>query len=253
MTYYESRADKPNYLSIGRRDCLTPHPHFHNAFETVIVLDGEIEVSVNGVKNKLVKGQGCLMHSLDVHYYNYDKEFSAFLLVAGDTYVKGLEGLDDFKSISTFFTVDESVITFVKTLAETGQNKTSLENLSNIALLFAKISANGKPIYERVKQNGFIIELFQYIHANYKKHISVESIAKEFGYSRGYVSTLFCDYTGERFNTYLNRIRVRSAKADLDKKVGGSVLDIAFANGFESANTFYRAYKNEYGEHPVRK
>ena len=119
--------------------------------------------------------------------------------------------------------------------------------------MFDKISANGKQIYERVKQNGFIIELFKYIHANYKNHITVESIAKEFGYSRGYVSTLFCDYTGERFNTYLNRMRVRSAKADLEKDTGDSVLEIAFANGFESANTFYRAYKSEFNEHPVRK
>lgn len=253
MAYYESRADKPNYLNIVCRNALTSDPHFHNAIETVIVLDGEIEVSVNGVKNRLTKGQGCLIHPLDVHYYTYSGNIKVFLLVAGDAYVSGVQDLDDFKNINTFFSVDEEVISFAKKLASDWQMQTSLTNLANIAMLFAKISATGKPLYERVKQNGFIIDLFKYIHANYKERITVESIAKEFGYSRGYVSTLFCDYTGERFNTYLNRIRVRSAKADLDKKTGESVLEIAFANGFDSANTFYRAYKNEYAEHPVRK
>ena len=253
MAYYESRADKPNYLNIVCREDLTSHPHFHNAIEMVIVLDGEIEVSVNGVKNRLTRGQGCLIHPLDVHYYACSTDIKVFLLVAGDAYVKGVELLDDFKSISTFFAIPDDVSCYAEDFANDWQHQTSLINLSNIAILFDKISANGKQIYERVKQNGFTIELFKYIHANYKNHITVESIAKEFGYSRGYVSTLFCDYTGERFNTYLNRMRVRSVKADLEKDTGNSVLEIAFANGFESANTFYRAYKSEFNEHPVRK
>ena len=253
MAYYESRADKPNYLNIVCREDLTSHPHFHNAIEMVIVLDGEIEVSVNGVKNRLTKGQGCLIHPLDVHYYACSTDIKVFLLVAGDAYVSGVQGLDDFKNINTFFVVNEDIISFAKMLAKEWRVQTPLTNLANIAMLFAKISEKGNALYDRVKQNGFIIDLFKYIHANYKEHITVESIAKEFGYSRGYVSTLFCDYTGERFNTYLNRIRVRSAKADLDKKTGESVLEIAFANGFDSANTFYRAYKREYFEHPIRK
>ena len=71
-------------------------------------------------------------------------------------------------------------------------------------------------------------------------------IAKQFGYTSNYFSSLFNKYMAMNFNDYLNYVRYEKAKSMLsDASNKLTVLDVAEACGFGSMNTFYRA-KNKF-------
>ena len=122
---------------------------------------------------------------------------------------------------------------------------------AKLMYLFANLLKNPQNIALENKQNQLVKELFSYVHQNADKKLTLEAVAEKLGYSRGYLSGLFSACTGVRFTDYVNRLKILRAKELLDKNDGKRVLDIAFDCGFESANTFYRAYKKEFGKAPL--
>jgi AraC-like DNA-binding protein len=81
--------------------------------------------------------------------------------------------------------------------------------------------------------------------------LSPARIAAACGISTRKVHALF-EPTGETFCQYLMRRRLAAARAALASEgwAAGSVTQIAFAHGFNSLATFYRAYQAAYGETP---
>ena len=251
MGFYEHAADKKGYFNIGVRvgKMNETKAHFHNSLEIYVVLRGEIEVTINSVKRVIKAGEACISNSFDVHYYNKtnDDNYLAKVIMVNKSY---LSSFDD--NIGNFVTLSSSALDFIEKLTTEYKSDSTLMRTAKILYLLALISDNPENLTQKAPKSDIVTEILTYIHENFTDKITVQSIADKFGYSRGYVSTLFSSYTGERFNSYVNRLRVSSAKKMLDKKGSDKVLDIALANGFDSANTFYRAYKKEYGKPPVR-
>ena len=95
---------------------------------------------------------------------------------------------------------------------------------------------NDKTSYDLVKC------ILLYIEENYKSTITLDSIAKHFGYSKYYFSHLFNKCFRCNLNDYLNLVRCRhSISFVIDENM--SVADAAFAAGFVSMRTFYRTFK----------
>ena len=78
------------------------------------------------------------------------------------------------------------------------------------------------------------------------------ALSREFGYSREHLSRILGRYLSEGWNGYVNRLRARRAEEMLSERPGENVLKIAYECGFESPNTFYRAYRREFGKSPRR-
>lgn len=88
-----------------------------------------------------------------------------------------------------------------------------------------------------------------YIKENFRKEISLASIAEEIMITAGYLSTLFKQYTGKSFVDYLNHYRMEQAC----KLLRNSLLknyEIAYAVGFNDERYFTRMFKKYYGVCP---
>ncbi len=86
----------------------------------------------------------------------------------------------------------------------------------------------------------------EYISANYMYDISREGIAAHVQMSPGRFGIAFLQYTGKKFGEYLNDVRIDRA-CELLAQSRMSILDIAFASGFESISTFSRAFQKKTG------
>ena len=76
--------------------------------------------------------------------------------------------------------------------------------------------------------------------------MTLESIAKEFGYSPAYLSRMFQKYAKMNYKTYLDNIRLEHAYKALmnsDRPIG----EIALNNGFPNSKAFARVFKKKYG------
>ena len=102
------------------------------------------------------------------------------------------------------------------------------------------------------RQEENLCKILEYIERNLKEEISLSTLSKKFGYSKEHLSRLLNKVLGVGFLEYINVLRVKQAKKLLDKKDGRTVIEIAYLCGFNSPNTFYRAYKKVYGISPKK-
>ena len=81
------------------------------------------------------------------------------------------------------------------------------------------------------------------------KTVSLDSISKDFGYSKAHVCKLFKKHYNSTFSAKLNEIKIlRAKKMLLDTNM--SIADISCELGFESTEYFHRLFKKELGLTP---
>jgi len=96
-----------------------------------------------------------------------------------------------------------------------------------------------------------IAEIVNYIHANYKKRISLNDLADQLFLSVPYLSKYFKRKMGMNFVDYVNNVRLFHAVDDLlytDK----SIMNVALDNGFASTAAFNKLFKNVYNTKPLK-
>lgn len=101
--------------------------------------------------------------------------------------------------------------------------------------------------YKNIQQ--VIEEIDRCIREKQDEVISLEQLAKKFGYSEYHFSRKFKEVSGMQFRDYLRYRRLAFALKQL-RDTSDSVLDIALDYGFSSNEAFTRAFKEAYGLTP---
>lgn len=91
--------------------------------------------------------------------------------------------------------------------------------------------------------------IIYYIHLNYHEDIALSTLARHFHYNENYLSDLFNVQTGQGFTDFLHEVRVFHA-CSLLATTERAVNDIGFDVGFNSTETFLRAFKKLKGMTP---
>jgi CheY-like chemotaxis protein len=93
------------------------------------------------------------------------------------------------------------------------------------------------------------LKAMAYIHTHYTESISRCDVAAHVGLSERHLTRCFHQEVGMTPITYLNRYRVRQAKALLEKQAKG-ITEIAVEVGFSSSSYFTRVFRQEVGVSP---
>ncbi|MBQ8410096.1 MAG: AraC family transcriptional regulator [Clostridia bacterium] len=103
---------------------------------------------------------------------------------------------------------------------------------------------NSKP-----DENQALRTVVQYCSQNFTKDLSLAILEEELHLSKYYISHLFGDKLGIRFNDYINSLRV-SESCRLLRATNTSITEIADASGFGTLRTFNRAFIKQMGLSP---
>ena len=104
---------------------------------------------------------------------------------------------------------------------------------------------------EPVAEGGVTVtdRIISYLHKNYQKNITNESLAKEFNYHPNYISSLIRTRTGMSLHRYFLHIRVRRAITLLET-TDLSVTEIAREVGFCDVSYFSNYFRKVTGRAP---
>ncbi|MGN7938969.1 response regulator transcription factor [Virgibacillus sp. 6R] len=91
-------------------------------------------------------------------------------------------------------------------------------------------------------------KLIDLIHKEYNQSLRLETLADVFNYNSAYLGKLFKNYTGEYFNTYLDKVRIENGKKLLEK--GYKVYEVAEKVGYANVDYFHRKFKKYVGVSP---
>ncbi|WP_413376058.1 response regulator transcription factor [Alkalihalobacillus sp. 1P02AB] len=91
-------------------------------------------------------------------------------------------------------------------------------------------------------------KLLVLINNNYHENLKLEKLAGLFNYNSAYLGKLFKSYTGEYFNTYLDKVRIKNAKKLLLE--GLKVYRVAEIVGYNNVDYFHSKFKKYVGLSP---
>lgn len=90
-------------------------------------------------------------------------------------------------------------------------------------------------------------EIVAYVQDNYgDSNLCLDSVADRFHISKGYMSQFFKEQAGENFSDYVEMLRLKIAR-ELLAGTSKTIAEIAESTGYNSSNTFCRAFKRSGG------
>lgn len=121
------------------------------------------------------------------------------------------------------------------------------EQFSRLGDICLELSGSTK---KSVSAKSYKESLVTYIEENFQNpDLYAGLIADKFSISTKQVGRIVKDFTGYGFSEYLEHLRMEKA-LELLTNTGESVANIAAKCGFNSANTFYKAFKKVFGVAP---
>ena len=96
-----------------------------------------------------------------------------------------------------------------------------------------------------------IIQICEWIKANYYHPFTVSGLAAEFGYQPDYLSNLFKKQTGTTLTQYTNKIRIETSK-NLLTNYGLSIKEAAYSCGFPDEKYYMKIFKKTEGITPTQ-
>jgi AraC-like DNA-binding protein len=244
-SFYELEAERNNYYYFKKKHIDFEGAHFHSAIELLIVIKGQVEVSINGKKRTIESKEGVFVDSFDVHSYKCSKDSLIYVLVGNNRYFSDFFNFTNNKKPTSIFKIDnlDKIDILYKEFESLNKNK-EVYFLGLINIILSYIMQDND-LFEKKENNdsSLICSILKFVDEHYQEDLSIDRLSKEFGYSKEHLSRLLHKYLNENWNNYLNRKRINIF---FEKRKGNphkNILELAFESGFNSQSTFYRAYR----------
>jgi len=258
MSIYEKEAEQSGYFYFHKRTAIETPAHFHGAIELHFVENGEQWVTIDGEQRLLKSGDACFCDSFSVHQLPPILDGNSYCLLAAKEYFESAFSLFDGKVPPRFFRFENlALLRLLHGISlekdrKTASGRLALEGI--VKLLLSEISQTVTfQSRKKDKQSALVCRILQYAETHVQDDLSLCAVAREIGYSQEHLSRVLHGYLSEHWSSYVNRLRARRAESLLQSEPNRSVLDIALSCGFDSPNTFYRAYRKEFNKPPRRK
>ncbi len=256
---YEKK-DKDIYYGIsGPCNRLQCSAHLHRELELVLYRAGETVAAADSRRYNLKPGDLFLTFPNQIHSYEtaVKEDYSIMILkpdlipelsdelelsvpesavVAGGAFDPRINAL--FDAIVAICRQPEEAVSY------------RTEKLHGYLLaLFAEILSGMKLIGVPQDDSGALRSIIFYCTRHYMGDLSLSVLSDKLGLNRYYISHLFSQKLGMRFNDYVNSLRISEACRMLLNS-DDSVTDICFHVGFGTLRTFNRAFIKHTGRTP---
>lgn len=230
-------------------------PHFHNKIELVYCFEGIRAKRVGEVEYVLQAGEALVIFPNLAHetlIVPGDENTKSISVICKTEFVSGL--LPDFATkrpttpIIPAEKISEKAIHAFNHM-RFAENSAEVLGWTLVALSDLVQQLELMPIKN---QDGFSLapRVVAYINENYQKPLSINHLAKVFGYSASYITHVFYEQLKVPFRSYLTAVRSEHA-AELIRSTDMNLTEIAFECGYNSLNTFCRCFKKRFDLTPT--
>lgn len=221
-------------------------PHLHYCFELIIILSGEMTVTVDGKDYKLYKNDSLLIFPNQLHSLS-SKESKHMLYIFEPKIVQAFSSAHrNVIPTDNRISLDTHTVSLLNRLDE----NSSVYSLKGI--LYTICGAfDENTDYEPTlpDNNNLLLKIFSFIEENFNKDCSLKDLSASIGYDYAYLSRYFKKITGLSYNDYLNCFRLNNA-CYLLQNSAIPIIECAEESGYKSLRTFNRNFKEYYGKSP---
>ena len=225
--------------------------HFHKNYEVIYVIKGKAICSVNNQTKIITEGDFVLCLSNEIHSIKSIGEVIIWIGVFSEDFIHEFKKYQKGKTGTDFsFRCPENLM---KYLLENLIQKEVSDVFLIKSCLYALCSEYLRQIpleQSNSKQAELMGDIVEYIERNYKKTLSLASIAESLGYEYCYFSKVFNRLFSMNFNDYINIYRFNEA-CNMLTETDMTVTDIAYESGFQSIRSFNNIFKKLAGISPT--
>lgn len=234
--------------------------HWHRSVEIFLVLEGTMDFYINTEQFSLGKGQFILVNPNEVHSIDCPHpNFTIVLQIPSslfEAYVGNVESMLFCRSCPA---QDAQLVDLISSIYRAHENKQcgyQFRMLSDFYQLLYLMVTSYRVLEvdeERRRQNKNLEKLSKitdYVNENYTEDLTLEGVARVFGYSPTYLSKMFHKYAGVNYKSYVLDLRTEAGYRLL-MNTCQSVLEIAIECGFPDSRSFANAFRKRYGMAPT--
>ena len=253
--FLEIHREKDCGVYIDELKNLRYPPHFHSNIEIAYVLEGEINVNINGVSSVLKTGDIYSAIHYDIHSYYTETDSKIIILIVPCDLVKNFMSLISEKSFNTPFLISKScsseIFHYLKMLMAEMETPDNLLILIGYIYIILSILVKNLGLCNK-KDSGISLiqkDVLVYLQENYLSKISLSELSEKFKFSKYHFSKFFNRYFGCGLPEYINTLRARHASVLLLES-NMSIMAVAFESGFENNRALNRAFVKNFGMTP---
>lgn len=233
--------------------------HIHQFLEVLCVLEGEIEITVNGVAELAKKGDIAVIFPFQAHSHRTPENCKIWIGMVSPAYVTDILSWDNFYvPQNNVFTPLPSTFAYIEaklpkqsywinrpsSISHRRYRKTKAIYYVILEEFFQKVNLTSSSI-----NTGVLSAAYMYINENYKEDLSLKKVAAAIGYAPNYVSSCLSVLPNMNFRKILNSARLEHAK-HLLISTDMKIADVALESGFSSENVFYSVFEKHTGMTP---
>lgn len=224
--------------------------HLHAEVEVICVLEGSLNVSVEGEAYALEAGDVCIFFPSVVHGYA-GGQGKALMLIFQPEFTPDFPVLLSYAQpknpVLRRRQLSPDVPLCVEQLqreSEGGMERSVLRGY--IQVLLARILPMLELKNRAPEDSDVMYGILKYLSVHYREPVALDDLARALGVSKSHLSHSFSQRLGVNFRTYLNTLRLNRA-CELLRNASLNVTDAAYESGFESYRTFNRVFLEKYG------
>lgn len=241
--------------------------HWHDELEFEYVVDGKLNIQIDGIVYELNAGEVLVIHGGEIHTcYPGDGSKCIFKSIVFNASMLESSSFDACQSkyinpllhqshrvlprvITENSIWERDILLQIKNIFAAYESRYQgfeLDIKASLFIILARTAANFKMdgVSREVKEYQMkrIKKILNYIHAHFKRKIHIQELASEVNMSQYHMCRFFKLLTGRTPVEYINLYRINQA-AELLVKNDTKLLDIALEVGFENLSYFIETFK----------
>lgn len=250
--FFENRT--PQIYTSYNRETYDFPAHFHSHIEVAFCFSGKQHLKIGETVYTMKKGDTVVIFPNEAHEYikcdppcDEPTEIVAFICNAkllSEIAPQIVSHLPSTPHLSADKISRDTVAAFRNITKATSE----IELLGWTCIILSNL-LNNLCLVPTDKNPELPSKITSYINNNFKEKLTINHIAKVFGYHPSYIAHLFCDRLKIPFRTYLGAVRSEYAASQI-QTTDKSLTEIAYDSGYDSLNTFCRSFKKHFSKTP---
>ena len=259
LARYEQKAYPIYYRTDrSRMTSLECAPHLHRELELVYYLSGKGTAYADTMRCKLQPGDVFLSFPNQIHGYESPEaeEYMLFIIKPDlipefmERFTHGLPQSPVIRGADKLPRVDGLFRMLADYCESTEVGKRDGNLLRGLLLaLFSDLLDNMNISHAAAGESGALRAIVSYCTCNFSEDLSLSHLEEKLHLNKYYISHLFSNQLGLRFNDYVNSLRISEACRYLLNSTY-SITEISELVGFNTLRTFNRAFVKQIGVSP---
>jgi AraC-like DNA-binding protein len=247
--YHQFDNSKKNfhYNAYVYGDDVSYNSHFHDSYELIYVIEGALDVAINGSSMELCEHEILLLSPNAVHSFVIKESSKVWVGVFSSDHIEAF--FKKYRSVQFGkFSCGEETEQILRNRLFLQEKPDRYSRIAYLYLVCAACEGSAEYLNTHNEQK-FMHAVISYISKNLENEISLNGLAEELGYEYHYLSGLFNQCFSVNFKRFLNLYKVERACALLVED-DCNIMSVYKQCGFESMRNFNRVFKEITGYTP---